>query len=171
MNIKLLLLILFTAISASAFQVDTNNYFNSKQLTFELAPTFTSETLHLKKPDSYGYSFQATYWTSENFGSALEIGLWNYNNYQTGLTDHLSALELYRVVPFAGIKYLNRIDFELKTGATTWLSNGAKSIELGGGINYAINKKLDVGLDFTSHYLIVGKQNESTVRFGLIWVF
>lgn len=155
--------------SLNSILIDTNSYYNPQTFAIEFGPNMTAVNIGtVGKSHIYGYSLDLVYWTGKYMGTQLSIGSYDYRNYKLGLFDHLTAYEDYRVVPFQKYNLLKRLAIIVDTGATTWIANGAKSLDVGIGVDFALDKNKYIHLGYNEHLLVIGQdKNSGTLDFHL----
>jgi hypothetical protein len=132
-----------------------------------LTPTYSR---YASQKDSFGISFETEYWQTESTGTGIELGTYDFRS-TPGQIDHLAVMEDVRLVPWPTKILLNRLAFELKTGAETYFTDGSKDVEVGLGVNVAITTKIKLEASVVEHWRTTSSRDGETARLGIKWKF
>ncbi len=158
--------------------IDTNSFFNPREMTFEIAPTISATSLGMaftsKSARVYGYSLETEYWTSLNMGTGLEIGSYDYRTVKLiGPVDHIAIMEDLRFIPFPNDILLKRLSVGGKIGAETYFLDGSKDIEFGPSLEWTLvkgsktQKGVRIAFDIEQHVRSNPKENGITAKIAL----
>ena len=162
----------------SLIPIDTNSFFNAREMTIEVAPTISAPSLGMafasKTAKTYGCSLETEYWTSLNIGTGLEIGSYDYRTFNViGPVDHIAIMEDLRFIPFPNYRIFKRFSIGGKIGAETYFIDGSKDIEFGPSMEWTLvkgsktTKGVRVAFDMEQHVRSNPKENGVTAKIAI----
>ena len=147
-------------------------YFNKGDMEVSISPTVSSlDFFDPKAPKTFGISYETAYWTSDYTGTGIEIGSYDLRQTQYGLVDHIAVIEDLRLVPFKSDPFWGRFAGVLKLGTETFFYDGSKDIEVGVGLDYALNHTFVAEISAMQHWRTKTSLDNSTATVCVKWRF
>jgi hypothetical protein len=147
--------------------IGTNGYYHPGEVVIVVAPTMTVHRDGGKS--TFGASAEIEYWRSLTMGTGLEIG--GYDIVNRGI-DHIAIMANYRLVCLPKSFLMNKFAIVAKSSAETYLSDGAKGMSVGIGLNYNLFKKdTRLEISYMHHFCTKQYRDGGTLRAGIQFVF
>jgi hypothetical protein len=116
-------------------------------------------------------SIEVEYWESATTGTGVELGTYDIRG-TSGIFDHISVMQDYRLVCWAGIPLLDKVALVAKTGVEQYFVDGTKDFEVGLGVDYNLFiRRIRVEASVLQHFRTDSKKDGTTLRMGIQYLF